>query len=132
MLVIKLRKANSHFARAGTGSGDNHKPALGLNIIVSAVALVAYYQVNVGGVVWDRKMMINADAVFGKVLFKFHCCGLVGKPSHDHRVCIQAAAAKNVKQSENVKVIGDPQITADLVLFNVVGVDNDNDFRLIL
>ena len=41
-------------------------------------------------------------------------------------------AAERVDQTEHVRVVGDPKVAADLVFLDVVRVDDDDDFGLIL
>ena len=132
VLVIELRQADCHLAGAGAGSGDDHQFSGRLDIIVPSVAVVADDQIDVGGVVGDRVVVINADAVFGQALFKFQRSRLIGKARQHHGIDIETAAAEYVDQAQYVQIVGDAQIAANLVLFNIIGVDDNDDLRLIL
>ena len=59
-------------------------------------------------------------------------CGLVVVSSEDNAADVEADLCENIEQSDNVHVVCDPQISPDLVLFDVVRVDNDNDLSIVL
>ena len=132
VLVIELRETDRHLARARTRRGYHDQTARGFDIIISAVALVADDQVNVCGIVGDRVVMINVNAVAGQTILKFDGGWLVGKARQHHGIDQQAAAAEHVDQTQHVEVIGNAQIAAHLVLFDIVGIDNDHDLGFIL
>ena len=132
MLVIKLAEADRHFTRAGARSGDNYQLARGFDIIVFAVALVAYYQVNVGGIIRYCVVVIYVDAVFGKALLKLYGCGLFRKTGKHHRIDAKTASAEDIEQAKHVQIICNAQVTANLVFLDVGSVDYNNDFSLVL
>ena len=66
--------------------------------------------------------------------FLLVCYGirLVFKAGEHHAADIKTIAAEGVYQTQDVHIVSDAQITAALALFDVVSVDGDDDFRLVL
>ena len=58
--------------------------------------------------------------------------GLAGVAGDHHAAHIQPPGAENVNKPQHVAVIGDAKVATDLVLFNIAGVNGDDDLRLVL
>ena len=60
--MVQLGQAGGHLAAARAGSRDHHQRALGLDVLVAAIALVAHDAGNVVGVAGDLIVPEGADA----------------------------------------------------------------------
>ena len=49
----------------------------------------------------------------------------------NHAAHKEAVAAEGVDQTQNIHVIGDAQVSADLVLLNVIGIDDQDDLHVL-
>ena len=77
-------------------------------------------------------MEIDLEAKRLEPLLKALGRALTGKLRYDHAADVKPETAEGVHQTENVEIVGDPVIPADLVLFNIGGVDRDYDLSLVL
>lgn len=76
-------------------------------------------------------MTVNLEAERLHALFK-HVRGRLTRILRQRdRADIETKAAENVDEPRHVGIVGDAQIAAALVLFDVARVDGDDDFRLI-
>ena len=91
IFMIQLGQADGHFAAAGAGSRDNHQRALGLNVLVAAIALVAHDAGNVVGVAGDLIVPEGADAQAVQPLLKGLHLGGSGVHGHAYAAHKQAA-----------------------------------------
>ena len=131
MLVIELGKAGRHFAAAGAGSRDDNEPARGFYVIVSAQALFAYDKLDVGGVSLDGIMLVRRHAELFEPLFECDGGGLgIILRKHD-AADIKPRGAECVDKPKNVLIVGYAEIPADLVFFDIVAVDDNDDLRLV-
>ena len=62
VLVVQLGQTGGHFAAAGAGGRDDHQRALGLDVLVLAVALVADDAGHIVGVAGDLVVAERPDA----------------------------------------------------------------------
>ena len=58
--------------------------------------------------------------------------GVVMVAGEHHTGDIEAEVPEDLDQPDHVQVIGDAQVTPDLVLLNICGVDGDDHLHLIL
>ena len=72
-----------------------------------------------------------ADAQGGEPLQKGVRRRLAAVPGHDHAAHIQPQLAEDVDQPQHVVIVGDAQIAPHLVLFNIRGVDGDDDLHVV-
>ena len=77
-------------------------------------------------------MAVGFDTLGIQPLFKGDGSGLSGPAGQHHGAHIQADAPEGVNQPQGVQVVGDAQVPADFAGFDVVGVDRDQDFFLVL
>ena len=80
MLMVELRKAGGHFSASGTGSCYDNESARCHDIIVLAVAFVAYYVFQVGRIALDAVMVIHLHAKSFKSLLEGVCGRLIVVP----------------------------------------------------
>ena len=50
----------------------------------------------------------------------------------NHAAHIKPNGAERIRQPQNIRIIGDAEIAADLVFLNIRRIDDENDLRLIL
>ena len=132
MLLINLRQAGCHLAGAGAGGSDDNELAGGLNVLVAPIAVAAENQRNVGGISLNHIVKIAADAKLFEALAEVICSGLPGIFGDHDAADIEAAVLEGFLQTESVIVVGDAEIAANLVLFDGICTDDNNDFRLVL
>ena len=77
-------------------------------------------------------MPVGTDTQALEPALKSHRGTLTGIAGQHHTAHIQSILTESVDQAHDLKIVGDTQIAAALVLLNVVGVDCDDDFRLFL
>ena len=131
VFVVELAQAGRHFSGAGAGCSHDHDRAGGLHIVVFAVALVGDDEGNVGGVVFDGVVAVDTDAERLQLAFEEVGGVLTAVLRDDDASDIQPDGAEGVDQTHDVHVIGDAEVAAALVHFNVRGVDGNDDLRLI-
>ena len=132
VLVVELAQAGGHFPAAGTGAGDHHQGTLRFHIFVGAQALVADDVGDGGGVARNGKMPEAADAQGSQPLVKGLCRRLPCIAGEDHAAHIQSHGAEGVDEPQHILVVGDAQVTAYFVLFDVRRVDRNDDLHILL
>ncbi|CDA61464.1 uncharacterized protein BN513_01225 [Clostridium sp. CAG:169] len=130
VFVIQLGEAGCHFAAAGTGSGDHHQAAGGFNIFVLSISLVADDVGDIGRVALDGVMAVDLDAQRFQPLLKGNSDRLTLEAGHHNAADIQPKAAEDVDQAQNVDIIGDAQVAADFIFFNIGSVDDHHHLHL--
>ena len=132
VLVVELGEAGGHLARAGAGRGHHHKWPLGLDVVVLAEALVGHDMVDVIGIAGNGIMQVARDAHGRQPLAEQVGVGLVRVAGDDDRAHRKSHGTEDIHEAQHVLVVGDAQITAHLRALDVVGVDGDDDLRLVL
>ena len=77
-------------------------------------------------------MAINLEAKVFKLLLIGNGTRLFLPAGQHHGTHVQAIPTESVDQAQHVLVIGNAQVAANLVLFDVTRVNRDNDFGLVL
>ena len=131
VLLIELTEANSHLAAAWARSCNNYQRAGGFHIIVLAEAFVGVDKVDVGGIALNNIMVIYLDANPLKPGTEGGCAALSVVMGDDNGAHQQSAADKFVAQSEHIDIVGDAEVVAHLVLLDVNGADDDDDFGVV-
>ena len=129
--MVELGEAGGHLAAARSGGGDDHQGAGGLDIIVLTVALVADDEGHVAGIALDAVVAVHLDPhvlQLGLELVRAALAAVLGDHNAAH---IEALVLEFLDQAEHVHVVGDSQVVAHFVLFNVRGVDGDDQLRLV-
>ena len=132
VLVVKLAQAGRHFSAAGPRRGDDDERTARFDVVVSAEALVAHDERNVGGVVGNDVVAVDADAELLQTLLEFLRRALGAKMRDDNAANIQPAALERVDETQSVVVIGDAEVAAALAALNVVGRDRNDDLGVVL
>ena len=131
VLVIELGQAGGHLAAAGSGRGHDDQGPFCLDVIIAAEALVADDQRDIGGIAGDGIVAVDAKAQRLELLFIGDGGGLARETGQDHAAHIEAVGREGVHQAQQVHVVGDAQIAADLVLLDVGRIDRDHDLDLV-
>ena len=131
MLVVQLRQARGHLARAGAGRRHHHEGARRFHVFVLAVALFADDAVDVVRIAGDRVVQVAFDAQAFQAAAERAGRGLVRVVGDHHAAGGEAHGAEDVHEAQHVLVVGDAQVSADLALLDVVGVDGDDDLHLV-
>ena len=129
---VDLRQARGHLARAGAGGRHDHKRAGRFDVVVLAEALVAYHVVHVHGVAGDGVVAVGAHAHGVEARAEDVGGGLAGVARHDDGAHKEAHALEDVDEAQDVLVVGDAQVAADLAALDVVGVDGNDDLHVVL
>ena len=132
VLVIELGEAGRHLAASGTRRRHNDERSCGLDIIIAAVSLFADNQRDVGGIAGDRIVAVDLQAQGLELFLVRNSGGLVGEAGQNDASDVETVACEGVHKAEQILVIGDAEIAADLVLLDVGRVDRDDDFGLVL
>ena len=131
MLMIELGKAGCHLSASRPGSRYDYQRTGGLYVFVPPIPFVAYDKGDIAGISLDGIMDINTDAHTFQLSFKgigAVLSGVLGDHYASHK---KASAPECIDKAENINVVGDPQISSDLVLLNISGADHDDDLRMI-
>ena len=131
VLVVELGEARRHLAAAGARRGDDDERVRRLDILVAAKALVAHDVGDVGGIARDGVVAVVANAKRVETLDEGIRCVLPRVLRDAHAADIKPQRAERVNQAQAVVIIGDTEVAAHLVLFNVVRVDRDDDLRVV-
>ena len=131
VLVIKLRQAGGELTRARTRRGDHDERTGGLDKLVLAVAVVGHDQIDVVGIALDGIVQLGGNAERVQAIAEDIGGGLAGVLGDNHGRDSKTVAAEQVDQAQNVLVIGNAQVTASLVLLDVVRVNGDDDLNVV-
>ena len=132
VLVVELAQAGGHLAAARAGGGDHHQGAGGLHIVVLAKAIVRDDLGNVVGIAGNGIVAVHPHAQALQPLLEQVGGLLAGVLGHNHAAHVQIHAPEGVNETQHIAVVRDAQVAPDLVLFNVGGVNDQNDLRLVL
>jgi hypothetical protein len=132
VLVIELGKAGGHFTRTRARRRHDDQRVRGFDIVIFPVAFVADDERDVVGVAVDDVVQIDVDAVFLKMVLEKDGGILSGELCDDDGADEEAAVPEFIHQTQDVRIVGDPEIAADFVLDDILCGNDDDDFRLIL
>ena len=86
---------------------------------------------NVVGIAFDGIVAVNLNAQVLKLGAEQICRGLSGVAGDHNASYIKSFIAEFLNQTENIHIVGDAQIMADFIFFNVSGIDGNNDLGLV-
>ena len=75
-------------------------------------------------------MQKDADAVFFEAAFEVERGGLAVKSCDDDSRDVDVAVAEVIDESEGVVVVGDAEVCADFLAFDIACMDTDNDVSI--
>ena len=132
VLLVQLAQAHGHLAAAGAGGRDDDQGLRGLHIVVPAESFVGVDEGDIVRIAFDRVVVIDLDAHRLQAFPVGHGAGLAAEMGDDDAVHAEPAVHELVAETEDVHVVGDPEVRPDLVLLDVHGADDDDDLRVIL
>ena len=129
LLLEKLTQTNSHLAAARTRCSDYHQRTCRLHIIIAAKAFLRVNEGDIVGIAFNDTMVIHLDAHTLQTLAIGIGAGLTIIMGHHNGVHHETTTHKLLTETEHIHIVGDTQVATHLVLLNVDGADDDNDFR---
>ena len=130
VFMIKLRETGGHFSASGSRSSYDDKRTRCLDIIILPIAVITDDERHIGRIAGNNIMNIYRDVHFFQSVFKQKGAFLSGELSDRHTPDIKSLIPVRLDQTENVRVIGDPEIAAYFVFFNVYCTYDDDDLSL--
>ena len=128
--MIKLRKAGGHLSAAGAGSGDNNKRSGGFDEFVFAEAVFAYDMRNVVRIAFDSVIEEYLYPKSFKLCAECGCRRLTRILRKHNAANVKPVFTESVDKAQNVRIIGDAEVAADFVAFNIACVDDYYNFNV--
>ncbi len=133
VLVVHLRQAGGELAGAGARRGDDHQVTAGLDVVVDAEALLGDDAARVGRVAGDDAVAVHLEAQALEALHEGVGDGVVVGELGEHDVLHEEAPLpEDVDEAEGVLLVRDAEVGADLLAFEVLGVEADDDLDVLL
>ena len=129
ILVVELGETGCHLAAARAGSGHNDQRSRGFDVLVSAVAVLTYNEGNVGRIAVNRVVAIHLDAHGLELCLELIRCG--GIAGDDNGADVETGVPEGLNEAEHIDIVGDAEIAAYLIFFDIRRGDGDDDFRLV-
>ena len=130
VLVVELGQTHGHLTAAGAGGGDDHQRLGGLHELVPAVPLVGDDQRDVRRVASDGVVPVHLQAQGLGLLLEGVRGGLPVVLGDDQPAHAYAPVVEGVHEPEDLLVVADTDVLADLVPDDVLGVDDDDRLGL--
>ena len=130
--MVQLAHTGSKLTTAGTGRRNDHQFAAGFNKLILAVTLITNDVADIGGVTLNSIVMVDLHTHRLQPGLEGLRQNLTIVAGQHHGAHVQAESAEHIDQSNHIPVIGNAQITTDLVLFDIVRIDSDHDLHHIL
>ena len=115
-----------------TGAGDHDDRAVGFDVGVGAVSAAADDGFDLGRISFDRAVGIDFDAAAGEFVHEGAHGGLVLVAGDHDRLDVEPPVAEVVDGAHGVGIVGEAEVGAHFFLFDVAGVDADDDVDLVL
>ena len=127
LLLIELAQADSHLAAAGSRGSHHNERTCSNHIVVTSESLIGIYKGNVVGITLYGVMNVGHYAQTLKTLAESIGTGLTVIVGNHHRSDQKATGLELLTQTQHIHIVGNTQITAYLVLFNIQCTDYDNN-----
>ena len=128
IFVIELAQASRHFAASGTRCRDDDERSGGFHEIVFAETLVRSDAFDVVRIAVDGVVDVGFDAQSLESVAELVGGMLTVVVGDDDRADQEVAPHKLVAQAQHVFVVGDAEVGANLVAFDVFRAHHDDDF----
>ncbi len=129
--MVELRETGGHLSAPGTGTCNDHEGFISLNVLVSAVTLVAHDQFHVRGVALGVAVSEDRDIPPLQLVLEDKGCRLLFEARDHDTQNIDTPVPEVVDELERVGVVGDAEIRPDLLAFDVPGIDTKEHVRLV-
>ena len=131
-LVVELGQRGGELAAARSRPRDDDDGPGRDDVGVGAVPLFADDRLHVGGVALRELVGVDRDAPALELVPELHRRGLVLEAGDDHRADVEPPLPQVVDELEGVGVVGDTEVGAHLLAFDVPGVNAQDDVDLVL
>ena len=131
ILMVELGQTGGHLAAARSGRCDDHQRTACFNIIILPVSFIADDERNIAGIAVNAVVAIGPNTHVLQLGTEHIRSALAAVLGDHHAAHIQALVLEFLNQAQNIHIIGDSQVLANLVLFDIRRVDGDDDFCLI-
>ena len=131
VVLIKLAETNCHLAAAWSGSRHHHQRARCLHIIVLAESLIGIDKLHIVRIPLDGVMIVGFDVQTFQAVAESLGALLPLEVRNDNRTNLQTAAFELVAQTEYIHVVGDADIAAHFVFFDVHRTDDNHNLSII-
>ena len=132
MLMVQLAQAGGQFAAAGAWCGNHHQFPGGLDVVILAEAVLADNEACIVGITGDIIMVVDLHTQLFQPGTESLGCQLSIVAGQHHTGYIQTEIPENADQPDHIPVVGNAQVTPDLIFLNIVGVDGDDHLHLLL
>ena len=119
MLVVELAEAYRHLAASWPRGCHYDERTRGNHIIVLPEAFIGVDEIDIGGVSVNDVVNVGGDADPGKLLAESVGTALPIIMGNDNRADHKTAALELFTQANDILVVGDAEVVANLVLFDV-------------
>ena len=131
VFVIKLGQTGRHLPASGARRRNNDQRPLCFHIIVPSEAVIAYNQRNIRRIAFDQIVPVDLDALLLHPLCKDIRRSLPVIVRQNDAPYIEAPFLKLKHQALYIRVVGNPQISSDLIFFDIRSINNDQNLNLI-
>ena len=129
--MVELGETGGHLAAARARCRDDYQGAGRLDVIVLAVAFIADNERHIAGIAFDAVMAVHLDVAVLQLGLELVGAVLAAVLGDDNASHIEALVPEFLNKTEDILVVGDAQVMADLVLFDVSRIDGNEDFGLV-
>ena len=132
VVVIELRETGRHLSASWTWSGHDNDWSSGFNVFVSSKAFFGYDEWDVAWISGDLVVFVDLDSVVGELSDES-----VNKRKRliereDDTTYVELDFLICINKSFDFGLIGDSKVISDFVGIDIVGVDDDDNFNLVL
>ena len=131
VLVIKLGETGCHFSASGAGRGDDDKLSSGFDIFIFSESVFTDDMRDVGRIIFYGVVAVHFDAHALQTFLEELGGMLLAIVRNDNASDVKTDATEFVDQTECVQVVGDTEVAALFILFDIVRRNGDDDLRAV-
>ena len=131
-VVIELRDAGSHLSGTRTRGCYNNQLTGCLDVVVLAETLRTDDEVHIGRITGNRIVEVGADAVRFQLPAELICRRLMRILGNDNRSDIEIQCFQCVDNAKQFLIVGNAGVSAQLGMFDIIGVNAYNQLYLVL
>src|SRR5699024_10637423 len=130
VLVIELGKAGRHLSASRSRSSHDDKRSGSLDVVILTVAFVADDERDIGRISGYIIMKVYRNVHRLQSVLEENSALLSRKLSDHDAAHVQILLPVRLDQAENIRIICDAEISADLIFLNIFCADRDHDLSL--
>ena len=132
VLVEHLGKARGQLARSRPRCGDNHQVASSFRVLIAAQAFIGNDEIHVRRISRDHPVAGNFQAQALQPLHESSGQAVVLFHLGEHHVFREEPpVAEHIDEPQHIIFVGDAEVCADLMTFQILRVDADEDFHIV-